>query len=176
VYSANGTHANWATIGSHEHLIPDIDLPNGPALDYTSAGALWDPTLSAYYYHVDFAANATANSTEGTFTPYTQPAGTSSYSPAYCGTFNNATSSGNSSGSCAGSDHVPTAFLPFSGRWGDEQYPKSDPRQIDFLDLGVEFKYVGGPAGPLSKGLNRKDICPDTGDICILRTVIEPGD
>lgn len=175
-YSANGTHANWATVGSHEHLIPDIDVPDGPALDYTSAGTLWDPTLSAYYYAVEFPADADANSTNATFTAYAQPAGTSSFSPAYCSSYNNASNGGTDGGSCAGSAHVPVDFLSFLGQWGDKQYPKSDPRQVDFLDLGVEFKYTDGPNGVIFKGLNRREVCPDNGDVCFVRDVIGPGD
>lgn len=179
VYSSKGTHANWVTAGSHQHLIPNIRLTVGFAPDYTSAGALWDPTLSAYYYHVDFPSNAPANSTNGTIIPYSQPAGTSSYSPAYCSTFNNYSTfnnGGDPSGSCAGNNHVPTSFLHFRGHWGDDQYPKNDPRQKDFL-FGLAFKCIRGPKGPLSKWLNRKDICPKSDRRrCILRTVIEPGD
>lgn len=50
VYSANGTHANYAISGDHDHTIPGVNLPEGPIEDHTDAGPVWDPTLSAYYY------------------------------------------------------------------------------------------------------------------------------
>jgi len=55
VYSANGSHANYATTGEHDHTIPGIDLPIGILLtDFTDQGFFWDPTLSAYYAQVSF--------------------------------------------------------------------------------------------------------------------------
>lgn len=54
MYSANGTHATYARDGDHDHTIPNFDLPfAGLITDHTNAGALWDPTLSAYYYKYD---------------------------------------------------------------------------------------------------------------------------
>ncbi|KAK4495108.1 hypothetical protein PRZ48_013435 [Zasmidium cellare] len=61
-YSANGTHANYATPGTHDHTIPGVNLPAGPIEDHTDAGFLWDPTLSAYFYSFDPASSS--------FTPY----------------------------------------------------------------------------------------------------------
>lgn len=56
---------------------------------------------------------------------------------------------------------TPISWLYFLGQWGDEQYPDSDPRQVNFLNLNLTWKYESGPTGPLDKGLNRTDTCPD---------------
>ncbi|KAL6899965.1 hypothetical protein GGI43DRAFT_405934 [Trichoderma evansii] len=45
VFSAYGSHANYATSGDHVH--------DSALIDYCDAGKLWDPTLSAYFYHLD---------------------------------------------------------------------------------------------------------------------------
>lgn len=92
--------------------------------DTTSAGPLWDPTLSAYYY-----SYTPSSSTNGTFVP--------------------------------SDSSTPVSWLSFLGQWGDEQYPDSDPRQVNFLNLNLTWKYESGPTGPLDKGLNRTDTCPD---------------
>ncbi|CEJ57150.1 hypothetical protein PMG11_05855 [Penicillium brasilianum] len=60
-YSGNGTHANYAVKGQHDHTIPGLNLPTGFLLDYTDRGPLWDPTLNAYAYTYD--------PTTGIFTP-----------------------------------------------------------------------------------------------------------
>lgn len=62
VFSANGSHANYAITGTHDHTIPDFNLPKGPLEDHTDSGPVWDPIASAYFYSYD------ANSQ--TFTAY----------------------------------------------------------------------------------------------------------
>ncbi|KAF1344692.1 hypothetical protein BDV97DRAFT_425035 [Delphinella strobiligena] len=134
VYSANGSHANYATVGTHDHTIPNLDIPHGLLEDYTDAGPIWDPTLSAYYY--------TYNANTQQFAAYDNSA--------------------------------PTSYLTFTGQWGDKQYPNSDPRQLNYLDLNIGYRYTSGPNGPRFKGLNRTGVCPD-GDRfgCIVRTGVE---
>ncbi|UKZ74667.1 hypothetical protein TrVFT333_002337 [Trichoderma virens FT-333] len=45
VFSAYGSHANYASSGNHVHDAALVDL--------CDAGRLWDPVLSAYFYHLD---------------------------------------------------------------------------------------------------------------------------
>ncbi|KAF2709729.1 hypothetical protein K504DRAFT_467679 [Pleomassaria siparia CBS 279.74] len=130
-YSAQGTHANYAIPGTHDHTIPNFNLPAGVLEDHTDAGTLWDPLQSAYYYSY--------NAGENKFTAYDQ--------------------------------NTPTAWLGFTGRWGDEEYPESDPRQVTLFG---QKKFAGGPTGPADKQLNRKDICPENGQTCILRDFLVP--
>lgn len=62
-YVANGSHANYAIAGLHDHTLQIVNLPEqGFLTDYTDQGVLWDPTLSAYYYKYDAVSNM--------FTPY----------------------------------------------------------------------------------------------------------
>lgn len=133
-YSANGTHAVYGTAGTHDHTIPNIDLPNGPLQDYTDKGPLWDPLLSAYYYSYD--------ATSSTFTPY--------------------------------DDSYPVNWLYFNGRWGDKQYLESYSRQELVLGIKELAKYGNGPAGPRDKQLNRTEVCPDDGNLCIVRDILTP--
>jgi hypothetical protein len=62
VYSANGSHAVYAIGGTHDHTIPNFNLPGGVLEDHTDRGMLWDPLLSAYYYSF--------NAGDSSFTPY----------------------------------------------------------------------------------------------------------
>jgi hypothetical protein len=57
VYVANGTHANYAIPGPHDHTIPDFDTTVGPLTDHTDQGPLWDPLLSAYLYSYDVSTS-----------------------------------------------------------------------------------------------------------------------
>ncbi|TFA97889.1 Putative vacuolar protein sorting-associated protein TDA6 [Trichoderma ghanense] len=45
VFSAYGSHANYVSPGDHIH--------DSALVDYCDAGRLWDPVLSAYFYHLD---------------------------------------------------------------------------------------------------------------------------
>ncbi|KIW87525.1 uncharacterized protein Z519_11848 [Cladophialophora bantiana CBS 173.52] len=61
VYCANGTHANYATPGTHPLNISGLNLGTGlpisPITDFASAGTLWDPLANdnAYFYSFDTA-------------------------------------------------------------------------------------------------------------------------
>ena len=69
---------------------------------------------------------------------------------------------------------TPVNWLYFIGKWGDDQYPTSDPRQKEILGISLTAKYVGGPTGPEDKQLNRTLVCPDNGDACIVSPVLRP--
>ena len=135
VYSANGSHANYATTGTHDHTIPGLNLPEGPLEDFCDQGILWDPLLGAYYYTYD--ANSKA------FSPYD-----SSY---------------------------PVAWLNYIGKWGDQQYPDSDPRQHKIFGINASAEFTDGPTGPEDKQLNRTNVCPTSDDaICRIQTSLGP--
>ena len=147
-YSANGTHANYATAGTHAYAIPNVPLPDGPLEDTTDDdGFLYDPTLSAYYYTVSFPSGTTPGD---------------SSSPTFSAA-NNGASAG----------VAPTAWLNYAGQWGDNQLPSDDPRQTSVFG---EAEYTGGPTGPRDKQLNRVDVCPDNGNKCIVRSDVTPGE
>lgn len=70
----------------------------------------------------------------------------------------------------------PTAWLNFIGRWGDQQYPNSDPRQRQILKgVDATSKFTSGPTGPVAKQLNRDDVCIEYNDFpCIIRPILGP--
>ncbi|EXJ95382.1 hypothetical protein A1O1_00503 [Capronia coronata CBS 617.96] len=67
VYIANGTHANYATPGPHDHTIPNVNTLVGPLTDHTdAAGIIWDPLPQALCYDYDVDADVfTAYSSGG---------------------------------------------------------------------------------------------------------------
>ncbi|MCJ1285918.1 hypothetical protein MMC26_005260 [Xylographa opegraphella] len=66
---------------------------------------------------------------------------------------------------------TPTNWLYYTGAWGDEQYPQSDPRQKEILGISLTAKYQSGPTGPEDKQLNRMAVCP-TGERCVVSPVL----
>ncbi|KAK7511934.1 uncharacterized protein IWZ02DRAFT_462910 [Phyllosticta citriasiana] len=68
-YIANGSHANYAVSGSHDHTISELNLGKGILMDYTDGpkdgGKLWDPLQNAYFYKFsDATGKPTLTSTE----------------------------------------------------------------------------------------------------------------
>lgn len=66
----------------------------------------------------------------------------------------------------------PTAWLHYLGAWGDQRYPDSDPRQVNFLNASIEWKYDSGPTGPLDKDLSRTGTCPGNASLCTTLTAL----
>lgn len=143
-YSALGSHGNHPVPGVFTRVIAGEDVD-----DYMSAGALWDPTLDAFYYTFDPSA-----------TPADQPAGSDAGILAGGGAF-----------TAANSSDAPTSWLYFLGRWGDQQYPSTDPRQASLFNL--TYEWVTGPTGPWDKQLVRNDVCPSAaGSSCVTSSVL----
>lgn len=145
VYSALGSHGNHPTPGTYTRNIGGLNVD-----DTMSAGALWDPTQDAYYYSYNPASSPTG-----------QPAGSDTSIIAGGGAFTPA------------SADTPTSWLYFLGRWGDQQYPDSDPRQVNFLGLNKTYEWVTGPTGPWDKQLSRADVCPSAASsICVTTSTL----
>ena len=70
----------------------------------------------------------------------------------------------------------PTAWLNYIGRWGDQQYPNSDPRQHEILKgVDATARFTSGPTGPVDKQLNRTNVCIDYNNLpCVIRPVRGP--
>lgn len=143
-YSATGSHAIYPEKGSVEPSrvlakalvrVKYADVPhseqihNVAVLDFCDDGPKWDPVQSAYFYHFDPATF--------TFTSLPAPGQSSEEStPANL-----------------------TSFLYFTGIWGDDQYPDSDPRQATVRYFGLK-RFLSGPTGPRWKHLDRRDLIP----------------
>jgi len=74
------------------------------------------------------------------------------------------------------SSRDPVDWLAFTGHWGDKQYPDNDPNQSCFLGIDALCKYTNGPTGPAFKQLQRKNVCPDGQDPCIVWDVLVQRD
>lgn len=107
-YIATGTHANYATVGTHAFI-----LPLGLLSDRTDAGRIWDITKNYRGFWYDVLSQS----------------------------FSSAGGAG-----IGGRKQMSegSSWLTWTGRWGDQQYPNSDSRQICILD---QCHYVTGPTG-----------------------------
>lgn len=50
IFSARGTHANYASAGQHAHDVPFFFMPLS---DFTDRGPMWDPSMNYYAYVFD---------------------------------------------------------------------------------------------------------------------------
>lgn len=114
IFSARGTHANYASVGQHAH---DVPFFFSALSDFTDRGPLWDPALNFLGY--------TYNGTN--VTPVSKR-----------------------------EEELGISWLTYKGRWGDKQLPWSDPRQ---RWCPVQWRYIEGPTGPLTKNLERTGLC-----------------
>ena len=71
-------------------------------------------------------------------------------------------------------DTTPVNWLYYIGHWGDKQYPNSDPRQHTILGISALAQFQDGPTGPEDKYLNRTNVCPPDGVLCIVRPILGP--
>ncbi|KAL8377576.1 hypothetical protein RB595_008318 [Gaeumannomyces hyphopodioides] len=135
IYSAVGSHAMYATPGSHPYV-----LPFGMLKDVTDKGPLWDPAKNAWaYWHEPperSGEDEGGQKGEGVFEPAAP------------------ISSGGGKAAPA-----PAGWLGFSGRWGDELYGLDNRRQWRLFN---QYHYVNGPAGPADKHLWRDTMCPQS--------------
>jgi hypothetical protein len=66
----------------------------------------------------------------------------------------------------------PVNWLYFQGQWGDDQYPSSDPRQVEPFGISTLAKHTDGPNGPIFKDLQRTSVCPNYVSPCIVRPIL----
>lgn len=50
IFSARGTHANYASVGQHSHDVPFFFMPLS---DFTDRGPLWDPVMNFFAYQLE---------------------------------------------------------------------------------------------------------------------------
>ncbi|PTB73813.1 hypothetical protein M440DRAFT_1440742 [Trichoderma longibrachiatum ATCC 18648] len=176
VFSAFGSHANYATKGSHNlpFVTPplpainlsSISIPGIPAgvldhlnlsailqavlpanflQDKTSMGPLWDPVANAFAYNYTFD-----------FNPHRAAEENNRFAP------------------LATKSHAnpPSNWLTYFGQWGDEQYPLTDVRQFEILNIPSLAYFMSGPNGPVFKHLIRSSVCPP-GVNCTIKTSLD---
>ncbi|CAD6444453.1 d894d148-fdc2-4c93-abec-e2559183732f [Sclerotinia trifoliorum] len=147
IYSAVGSHAMYATPGTHPYVLPFKLLA-----DVTDKGPIWDPVLNyrAYFYNTSLTHNVDARFATSNFPVQTMA---DSFQPA------------------AQNPDAPTGWFWFNGHWGDKFYELSDWRQWRFVG---QYHYVNGPLGPKFKNLGRSRVC-QSGLKCILVDSLEKG-
>ena len=139
-YSAYGTHANYPLPGAHHYALPFNLLA-----DHASAGSLWDPSLNAAVYALDFASFHLPPPAP----PPTPPPSAEAVPDPYI--LHPATLNPN----------APTSWFHFDGFWGDRQLPITDHRQFGFAGIKGLWAWGDGPSGPRWKDLGRRNVCLD---------------
>jgi hypothetical protein len=161
IYAASGTHANYGTPWTQPY-----GLPLGLLHDSTSKGPLWDPTLNMYSYHYNTTLANNSDLTSNSLIASSAAMANSHY-------FNTLTYPGslipdpqaNTLTPSSLTPDAPTSWFYYTGHWGDQALPNSDPRQYHFFK---EKAYGSGPLGPRFKALGRKMVCPHENDCVIL--------
>ncbi|KAF4890928.1 putative vacuolar protein sorting-associated protein TDA6 [Colletotrichum fructicola] len=108
-----------------------LQVHNAALVDYCDEGEKWDPVLSAYFYRFH-ADSFTVTRIEPPEQSFPKLA----------------------------SDANLTSLFYYTGRWGDLQWPDSDPRQETVPRFGLK-RFESGPTGPRRKHLVRKGLKPD---------------
>ncbi|PBP19677.1 vacuolar protein sorting-associated protein [Diplocarpon rosae] len=146
IYSALGSHAMYASPGTHPYV-----LPFGLLADVCDRGPLWDPAQNylAYHYNTSITHDADAR-TMATNLPLAHMK--SSLQPA------------------ADNPEAPMGWWWFAGHWGDKYYTLGDRRQWRFAG---QYHYVNGPLGPRWKNLGRSKVCQSRGECKIVDSLQE---
>jgi hypothetical protein len=162
LYSALGSHAMYASPGSHPYV-----LPFGLLADVTDKGPLWDPALNymAFHFNTSITHNADAHSISASgSSPATPPSPiniTMSHVP-------NEKESTFQPASC--NPKAPLSWWWYNGHWGDKFYDLGDRRQWRFAG---QYHYVNGPFGPRYKNLGRSKLCQSSGPCRIVESLKE---
>lgn len=152
LYSAKGSHAMYATPGTHPYI-----LPFGLLADVADRGPLWDPALNYLAYHFNTSITHGADAY-------------SRYMPAY----SNPTPHDMESTLQPALDNAdaPVGWWWYSGHWGDKFYILGDWRQWRFVG---QYHYVNGPYGPRWKNLGRSKVCQSSGKCTVLESLEGDG-
>ncbi|KAI9658649.1 MAG: Vacuolar protein sorting-associated protein 62 [Bathelium mastoideum] len=176
-YSATGTHAMYATPGTHAYI-----LPWGLLHDETDRGPLWDPALNFYSYTYELPHKPFDDPDEPSMQPLPHSGGNSNSSNIPTALPSDLTDDSSSAPPSTNhsltvpnrqpilrasrlTPHAPLEWFLFRGHWGDKVYPLSDERQYRFAG---QYHYVSGPTGPWAKNLARRNVCQSPGQ-CTVR-------
>lgn len=148
LYSAKGSHAMYATPGTHPYI-----LPFGLLADVADKGPLWDPALNYIAYNMNTSITHGADSFAHTLDAPSTPS-------AHQVEFTIQPTLDN--------PDAPLGWWWFRGHWGDKFYTLDDLRQWRFVG---QYHYVNGPYGPRWKNLGRNKVCQSHGTCTILKSL-----